>query len=276
LKSDDDPRLPRPTLADFFAGHGRDDRDRTAAEPTPPPPITSYQKGLLAKLSAAAALASAAAKPELLKTLDVPAFRTKLGECCPELAALPAEQLLTELEAEFAVTEQVHNIRAGESGSDLTVPLGETLSFFPNLWDLKFIANGVACDEMQDDSEVNLFGFKPFAEPNVANATWAEVLERPIYIAFNQMRLANGNPIFGVAETLAHSTALRNVFCAFSIMLKVRVPARVHCRRGYLIHLLAEGCAADDLRRAGGHGDLADVVQRHRQLCIPPPWRLAD
>ena len=50
---------------------------------------------------------------------------------------------------------------------------------------------------MQDNAEVELFGFKRFAEPELQNATWQEVTQRPIYIAFNQMRLSNGNPIFG-------------------------------------------------------------------------------
>ena len=51
---------------------------------------------------------------------------------------------------------------------------------------------------------MQLFGFKPFdcdattcAGGNYSDASWEEVMQRPIYIAFNQMRIALGNPIFG-------------------------------------------------------------------------------
>ena len=194
LKSDDDGWLgsrarwqPSLSLADFnrqrpAGGHGD-----TAGRPPPayptPPPITPYQKSLLAKISAEAVAASEAAKPELLAALDTAGFRALLKQCCTEIAGLASAELLSELEAEFAVTKQVHNIRVGggggPGGGDVTVALGETVPYFPNLWDLKFIADAAACDEMQDDAEVQLFGFKPFAE-RLENATWQEAIQRPI------------------------------------------------------------------------------------------------
>ena len=180
-----------------------------------PPSISTYQHHLLETVAAAAEPASIAAMSELVAALDAGSFRTALAECCPHIAQLTAPALFAELEAEFAVTEQVHNIRlpdggGGPGGGDVTLALAKTLSWFPNLWELPFLSGHGGCDSMQDNAEVELFGFRPFAEGGNA-ARWDEVTQRPIYIAFNQMRLSLGNPIFGPISFVFSPAVVRNM-----------------------------------------------------------------
>jgi hypothetical protein len=181
-----------------------------------PPSISTYQHHLLETVAAAAEPASIAAMSELVAALDAGSFRTALAECCPHIAQLTAPALFAELEAEFAVTEQVHNIRlpdggGGPGGGDVTLALAKTLSWFPNLWELPFLSGHGGCDSMQDNAEVELFGFRPFAEGGNSAARWDEVTQRPIYIAFNQMRLSLGNPIFGPISFVFSPAVVRNM-----------------------------------------------------------------
>ena len=202
------PDSPLPVPAHTLGPHTPPLR---APPPPTPPRRTAYQRSLLGAIAAEAKNASENARPELLRALSAADFRAQLRACCPQLAHLSPPELLEELELEFAVTEQVHNTRLagpgghhGPGGGDVSMQLAETVDFFPNLWELRFLDGSGACDQMQENSEVQLFGFKPFdcdattcAGGNYSDARWEEVMQRPIYIAFNQMRIALGNPIFG-------------------------------------------------------------------------------
>ena len=212
-----------------------------------PPSISTYQHHLLETVAAAAEPAAAAAMPELLAALDADSFRTALAECCPHIAQLAAPALLAELEAEFAVTEQVHNIRlpdggGGPGGGDVTLALAKTLSWFPNLWELPFLSGHGGCDSMQDNAEVELFGFRPFAEGG------------------NFRRSVGRGDAAPDLHRVQPDAAL----------------SRQSDLRPDLIRLLASGRAQHDLRRAGRHRDLGDELQPHRRRRAVAPSRLAD
>ena len=77
-----------------------------------PPFMSALQRGIVANISARAAAASAAATAELLAALDGAALRSSLRQCCPQVAKLPAAQLLAAFEAEAQVAEITHNLQA--------------------------------------------------------------------------------------------------------------------------------------------------------------------
>lgn len=76
-----------------------------AALPPVPPPISPYQQRYLAGVSERAAVASAAAVPELLAALDDVSFRKNLTECCPGIAQLKSQELLEWYQRQVDVTE---------------------------------------------------------------------------------------------------------------------------------------------------------------------------
>ena len=126
-----------------------DPPDRPALLPTPPR-TTPQQAHLMEHIHAAAATASAAARPELLALLDDPRFRTAFAPLAgPAAAALSAVELLSRFEEETAVAELVHNMPAdagiapGPDGEprrqpapDNTIAIGQASPVFWNLWEI--------------------------------------------------------------------------------------------------------------------------------------------
>ena len=115
-----------------------------------PPRTTPQQAQRMEHIHAAAATASAAARPELLALLDDPRFRTTFAPLAgPAAAGLSAVELLSRFEEETAVAELVHNMPAdagvvpGPDGEprrqpapDNTIAIGQASPVFWNLWEI--------------------------------------------------------------------------------------------------------------------------------------------
>jgi hypothetical protein len=114
-----------------------------------PPRQTVVMQAQMAKVEAAAAVASEQAKPRLLKLLAEPAFVGALNGCCPELVAMTPEQRLDWFDAESAAAEMVHNfgrangddpVLAAAIDGDESIELGSASSYFHNLWEIELLA----------------------------------------------------------------------------------------------------------------------------------------
>ncbi len=128
-------------------------KNQTAAKipgalgPTPPRQ-TKVMAAQMAQVQAAAAVASAAAKPRLLKLLSEPGFTAALNECCPELVLMTPQQRLDWFDAESAAAEMVHNFGSAEGndaveaaivGGDESIELGSVSKYFHNLWEIDLL-----------------------------------------------------------------------------------------------------------------------------------------
>eukprot|EP01043_Picozoa_sp_COSAG02_P046183 COSAG02_NODE_4297_length_5538_cov_3.544402_5_plen_791_part_00 len=118
-----------------------------ALGPTPPRQ-TQVMAAQMVQVQAAAAVASAAAKPRLLKLLSEPGFTTALNECCPELVLMTPQQRLDWFDAESAAAEMVHNfgstdgndvVEAAIVGGDESIDLGSASKYFHNLWEIELL-----------------------------------------------------------------------------------------------------------------------------------------
>jgi hypothetical protein len=76
---------------------------------TEPPSMSGVQIALLRETQREAQAASAQASPFVLAALDDPAFRRGLSHCCPNIAELPAPELLERYRAETRLSEMTHN-----------------------------------------------------------------------------------------------------------------------------------------------------------------------
>ena len=159
---------------------------------------------LFNEASTAAATASAAATPELLAYLDSSDFRRNISAHCGDIAKLPADQMLARYEEELGVVELIHNFDAicdGDHG-DTCVGLEKDSLYFHNLWQLKYLGlvnqtYGTGCVGFEDNAETQLYGFPSFTGRDGCPASFAEASDRPLYVAFNALKLDVGNPHFG-------------------------------------------------------------------------------
>jgi hypothetical protein len=105
--------------------------------------MTEYQRDLVRRAAARAAVASSAATPLLLAAFAEPRLRGNLSKCCPSVAGLTPEKLLARFEAEVAAAEVVHGFEAStatptQAGCDVDLALLRNSSHLPNLWELIF------------------------------------------------------------------------------------------------------------------------------------------
>ena len=73
----------------------------------PPPGMSTYQAQYMAGVQKVAEAASAAATPHVLAALADPTFRDGLANCCPSVADLNGEQLLTKYRELTRIAEMV-------------------------------------------------------------------------------------------------------------------------------------------------------------------------
>ena len=126
---------------------------------------TPYQAALVSQVNTTAAVAAAAARPLMLQALDAPSFRSALAGCCAGIARESAPSLLARLEDELRTAELTHNFNANSSGTwegDVNITTAHALNYLPNLWTLEYLGLAAAQQRVEDLSEVNIMGFRPF------------------------------------------------------------------------------------------------------------------
>ena len=175
----------------------------TVLTPTPPP-MTPLQIKYMQGVERKAQAASEAAVPELLGALDDPAFRETLTGCCPDIAQLKADELLTWFQRQTAVSEMVHNFNAepptpGQHGhgGDPDLDVYENSTWFYNLWE-PWVLNLTTSNPggPEDAMEAGPFGLPEFKNGRTP-ANLEEAEQRPVYSAFNNRMVDVGNPMFG-------------------------------------------------------------------------------
>ena len=195
----------------------------SAAAPAPmpvPERQNAAMAALYARAHAAAKVASDGATPELLRFMDDATFRANLTACCPAVAALPAAALLARYRAELEVVEMMHNFGAEPGGrhDDLDVAIGERSSYFQNLWELQYLGlvntsghSNEDCGNFMNWAEMELYGFPGMRGNGSCPASFAEAANRPIYVAFNQLKIDVGNPNFGDVSAVFRRGYVRNM-----------------------------------------------------------------
>ena len=181
----------------------------TPAEQTPD------QLEIMERAKARAKAASAAATPSVLAFFDSTPFRQMLKDCCPEVADLPADELLQSYRAEAQVAELAHALPATRQSRtpsvDVTISELGKMSWFPNEFQEAMLngQNGSSRgSEISDDAMKEIFGCKPFAG---AQPTWAEASSRLIYVAHNLRRLDTGSePHFGDFTVIFNSSRMKD------------------------------------------------------------------
>ena len=144
---------------------------------------------------------------------DSPDFRAMLQECCPTLAALPAEAVLQRYRLEAQTAELAHALPARSGGGpmvDVTLEELGKMSFFPNEFQvalMKGLNTTSAGSHMSDTAMQEIFGCKPFA---AQVPTWSEASSRLIYVAHNMRRLDTGSiPHFGDFTVIFNSSRMK-------------------------------------------------------------------
>ena len=190
------------------------------ATPPAPMPVPERQSAEMAALyasaHAAAAVASTAATPELLAFMDDAVFRANLTACCPGVAQLPAPELLARYRAELEVVEMVHNFDAepGSRHDDVDVAIGQESSYFQNLWELQYLQlvnKSESCGNFMNWAEQKLYGFPALTGDDNCPRSFVEAANRPIYVAFNQLKIDVGNPNFGDITAVFRRDYVRNM-----------------------------------------------------------------
>ncbi|CAE6913870.1 unnamed protein product [Symbiodinium sp. CCMP2456] len=179
-----------------------------------PPEQTEEQLSLFEKTTAAAKEASEAATPKVLEFFSSPEFRGVLHECCPDVAALPSQELLERFRAEARVAELAHAFPAEFPAfwknlyDDITEGELGGLSWLANQFQFELIHNmTVEYDAVYTYGQEHVFGSKPFAGKR---PTWPEAANRLIYVAHNMRRLDTGAPAaFGDITVVFNTSHVR-------------------------------------------------------------------
>lgn len=174
---------------------------------------------LFSRVEAEAERASLGATEELLAALDDPNFRAGLRSCCREVSALTAVSLLSRFEAEMETIEMMHNFAAiGPAHSDIDLAIANGSTYFYNLWELKYLKllppspqHDPGCPGFQDNAETQIYGFNAFSGIDGCPGNFLEAAERPIYVAFNMLRIDIGNPHFGDVSVVFRRDYTRNM-----------------------------------------------------------------
>ena len=177
-----------------------------------PPRMSAVQQRVMAKTSAAAKTASAAALPHLQKLLAAPEFVAALGGCCPELDGRMPAELLALYDEQVAVTEVAHgffanNPPARNNAADVNITQAANATWFYNEWQLQVLfpdyidfwqVIGGSCSlGPAAAAELGIFGLPAFSKPipHVSDAfpggwpaSLAEASDRVVYTLFNQRR----------------------------------------------------------------------------------------
>jgi hypothetical protein len=192
------------------------------ALPSPPPPRQSpVQAAVVAQWSQKAVAASAAATPQLLALLAPGGkIRELLGDCCPALALLSADQLAARLRAEAEHAELTHNFAHYNSPArwenDVDLLTLANASYFYNLNELGFLhlANGKGAG-VPVGAETQLMGFPPFTGEGGQPADFAEASQRPVYGLLNLLAIDGANPFFGDVGVVFRNEWVRNASLYF-------------------------------------------------------------
>jgi hypothetical protein len=185
---------------------------------SPPTTVSPSQRALFQRWDGVAAALAEQATAGVLAALDDPVFRANLSSLhSGGAAALPAAQLLEEIEAQWAVSEVVHQFDAAVESPvpecnnclDVDLQMMSTTSWLYNGWEVALqrsrdyfpdaTLSGWLGGEAIYESQL---GYPPFGngsfEPGLRWPTGiAQAAERPIYTAVNSRRVDAGVPGFG-------------------------------------------------------------------------------
>eukprot|EP01050_Picozoa_sp_SAG11_P007902 SAG11_NODE_674_length_7801_cov_3.578032_1_plen_619_part_00 len=201
-----------------------------------PPRQSELQQRVFASHARNATAASPLATAKVLAAFGSPEFQAALRRCCPRVAGLSPQQLLSEFRAQMEVTEVIHNFHpvvnetsgrdVRPNSADVTLAMLLNASFLYNMWELaplnltndKYIEGWIG---MSAKMENGLLRFPPFSAVDAPSGRpfpfggWPkdveEASQRPVYAATNQWFSDAGWPWYGsvgvvFAESLKNMT----------------------------------------------------------------------
>eukprot|EP01044_Picomonas_judraskeda_P001803 COSAG03_NODE_115_length_12417_cov_9.898945_8_plen_366_part_00 len=296
------PLLPVVLLLHLWQDAGAAASATTSSlRPALPARQTSTQRALVARLTAAARVASSAASPLLLAALDDPEFRRMLHQRgLPQLAAAPPAMLLAQLRAEAAAAELTHNLALGNGtvrrakcaacdgwapGADAGMtrtPLF-AMDTLPSLWTLGLLGYadpGEVSGWMHgaDAVECGVLGCPAFegslpqpqraGRPPYWPTNQSEALNRPIYAVLDLNKIDVGVPDFGPVALVMNRSTIAPLTALMPVDMGLWAPA---CRFDDRFHD-TEQCARQHTqqeceRPCGGDGSRCDISCSWQQRC---------